>query len=204
LQNLFPEDEFSIQETGLSITYSPEFISGLDATSLLEQLKREIQWSQPELLLYGRRVKTPRLVAWYGEPGATYRYSGLLNIPVPFTEQLKSLKGRVEQKTKAHFNSVLLNWYRTGTDSMSWHSDDEKELGLRPTIASLTLGAARTFSLREKAQHAHKREMKLGHGSLLVMSGDTQVTHEHQVKKEPKVTAERINLTFRWVFKTKT
>jgi alkylated DNA repair dioxygenase AlkB len=204
LQNLFPEEEFSIQETGLSVSYTPEFITSLDATAILERLKREIQWSQPELLLYGRRVKTPRLVAWYGDPEATYRYSGLLNIPVPFTEQLESLKRRVEQKTETHFNSVLLNWYRTGTDSMAWHSDDEKELGLRPTIASLTLGGTRTFSLRQKALHAHKREMKLGHGSLLVMSGDTQATHEHQVKKEPKVTAERINLTFRWVFKTKT
>ena len=134
-----------------------------------------------------------------GDPQARYRYSGALFEPEPWHPAIEALLPRLEAACGERFNSVLLNRYRHGGDSMGWHSDDEPELGPAPVIASLSLGAERRFLLRMRADHAVKTEWRLADGDLLVMRGDCQRVAQHALPKMAGVKGERINLTFRWV-----
>jgi len=109
----------------------------------------------------------------------------------------------VEAATGGRFNSALANAYRDGRDSMGWHSDDEKELGRAPLIASVSLGAERRFLLRPRVRTAEGRApasgLTLEHGSLLVMKGDSQRRFQHALPRTRKPTGLRINLTYRMV-----
>jgi alkylated DNA repair dioxygenase AlkB len=106
----------------------------------------------------------------------------------------------VEQATAHRFNSVLLNLYRNGRDSMGWHADDEPELGPAPAIASVSLGALRRFRLRPRAGLVHAPlSLDLPHGSLLLMRGPTQQHWQHALPKTARPVGPRLNLTFRWV-----
>jgi alkylated DNA repair dioxygenase AlkB len=168
-----------------------------EADSILACLWKELDWRQQEITLFGRRVLQPRLTAWYGDPGAAYSYSGLQLEPLPWHPLLKTLKHRLESFTGETFNSVLANAYRNGSDSMGWHSDDEKELGHQPTIASLSFGAERRFLVREKGQRSIA--LVLQHGSLLVMKGESQRWFQHSLPKTRRTSGLRINLTYRMV-----
>jgi alkylated DNA repair dioxygenase AlkB len=183
--------------------YRPEFIPEPQAGAWLEQLRRELDWTQQEIMLFGRRVMQPRLVAWYGDPHATYTYSGLTLRPLPWHPVLAEIKDRLEAATRGCFNSVLANLYRDGADSMGWHSDDEPELGPAPLIASVSLGAERRFLVRPRKRAAGKkaasRGMTLGHGSLLVMKGRSQRLYQHALPRTRKPVVLRINLTYRQV-----
>ncbi|MGA0805554.1 MAG: alpha-ketoglutarate-dependent dioxygenase AlkB family protein [Pseudohongiellaceae bacterium] len=165
-----------------------------------QRLMAETPWRQDHIRMYGRKLPVPRLQAWYGEPQARYRYSGILLAPLPFTPLLLEIRTELEQYSGHCFNAVLLNLYRDGKDSMSWHSDDERELGADPVIASVSLGSTRRFELR----HRHRRELgklalQLTHGSLLLMGKGVQPNWLHQIPKQPGVTAPRLNLTFRFI-----
>ena len=151
----------------------------------------------------GLTIPQPRLIAWHGDPEASYSYSGLTVQPTPWTTLLTSLKAKVEEVVPGFpFNSVLLNLYRNGKDSIAWHSDDEPELGENPTMASVSLGAVRKFSLKHKVtKEVH--DINLASGSLLVMAGRTQTYWMHQVPKTKRPVGERINLTFRCIRGTK-
>jgi len=165
--------------------------------AVLQQLIRETPWRADTIVVYGKRYLQPRLSAWYGEAG--YTYSGLTLRPAPLTPLLSQLRATVEELTGHRYNSVLLNYYRDGQDSMGMHSDDEPELGPAPAIASLSLGATRTFILRHKTS---KRSVKLDltDGSLLLMAGALQTHWLHGINKTSKSTNPRLNLTFRFVF----
>ena len=141
----------------------------------------------------------PRLTAWYGEPGAVYTYSGLRNTPEPWTPELAEIRSDLERATGLAFNSVLLNRYRDGRDSVSWHADDEPELGPEPAIASVSFGAVRSFVLRSKVHRKREGSVMLEHGSLLIMKGRSQALLEHALPKDARVTDERVNLTFRQI-----
>jgi alkylated DNA repair dioxygenase AlkB len=180
------------------VTYEPAFLAPAEAGLLLRELLGEVRWRQEHLRVAGREIPFPRLTAWYGDPGAVYTYSGIANRPLDWTPGLARLRDRLRASLGAGFNSVLLNLYRTGSDSMGWHADDEPELGPRPVIASVSLGAARRFELRSR-ETGETRRLALEDGSLLVMSGETQHRWRHQVPKEPTVRAPRLNLTFRTV-----
>jgi len=186
-----------LEEHGL-VTYDPYFLGAPAADELLRELLHVVPWKQEHLRLYGRDIPFPRLTAWYGDPGAVYTYSGIVNRPLPWIGALARLRDRLHVALGVRFNSALLNLYRTGSDGMGWHADDERELGERPLIASVSLGAARRFELRPVPK-GESRGLALEHGSLLVMSGDTQRSWKHQVPKEPTVRAPRVNLTFRTV-----
>jgi len=163
-----------------------------------EKLKACIDWKHEKIRIFGRWVLQPRLTAWYGDEGTDYVYSGLNNTPKVWNKELLFLKAQVEELSGAEFNSVLLNYYRDGEDSMGWHQDNEKSLGVKPIIASLSLGASREFQLRHKFDKSIPRvKCALGEGSLLIMSGDTQKFWQHQIPKTKKAVGERINLTFR-------
>lgn len=183
--------------------YRPAFLPAPLADGWLAQLRRELDWSQQEIRLFGRRVMQPRLIAWYGDPQAVYSYSGLTLEPLPWHPVLRELKRRLERLTGGRFNSVLANAYRDGRDSMGWHSDDEEELGATPLIASVSLGAARRFLLRPRARASGARTRSTGitleHGSLLLMKGASQHRYQHALPRTRKQIGLRINLTYRLV-----
>ena len=177
------------------------FFSPGESEAHFTELLQSLCWEERSIQIFGRRLLQPRLVAYYGDPGASYRYSGTLFEPRPWTSALAQIRSRVEAAVGAPFNDVLCNLYRGGADSMGWHSDDEMELGSRPVIASVSLGASRNlrFRARRSAGRRSSTAVDLGGGSLLLMTGDLQRNFQHQI---PKVTAARgvgprINLTFR-------
>ena len=178
------------------VTYDPYFVDPWAGDELFQQLRAETPWKQEYLRMYGREIAFPRLTAWYGDRGASYSYSGIHNEPLAWSGALRTLRDQLRTRLGVRFNSVLLNLYRSGRDSLSWHADDEPELGEEPIIASVSLGATRRFLLKHVAT-GEVIEISLEHGSLLVMSGSTQGHWKHQVPKEAKVFSERINLTFR-------
>ena len=167
------------------------------ARRLFLELREQTQWSQDEIVMGGRRVLIPRLQAWYGD--ARYRYSGLKLTPLAWTAILLEIKRTVEVLSETCFNSVLLNLYRDGSDSVGWHSDDEVELGVAPVIASVSLGASRIFSLRQKKPGGSRLKLRLDSGDLLLMSGQLQHNWQHQLPKTQLPVGERINLTFRLI-----
>jgi len=149
-------------------------------------------------VLWGKQYLQPRLTAWFGDEGCTYTYSGIRLEPLPWTKVLFDLKREVESIAAAPFNSVLLNYYRNERDSMGLHSDDEPELGRNPVIASVSLGAERTFVMKHKRRKDVPRvRLPLASGSLLLMKGETQHNWRHGLAKETGPCAARVNLTFR-------
>jgi len=184
---------------GADVEWRPGWLPGPQAEALRQALLREVAWEVHRIRIFGREVDSPRLSCWIGDPGARYRYSGTDFVPHPWPPALAALRERLAEAADGRFNSVLLNRYRDGGDAMGWHSDDEPELGPRPLIASLSLGAPRRFLLRHRADHALKRELLLGHGDLLLMAGDTQRLYQHALPRTARPVGERINLTFRQI-----
>ncbi|MEM8949156.1 MAG: alpha-ketoglutarate-dependent dioxygenase AlkB [Pseudomonadota bacterium] len=166
------------------------------ADSCFSDLLESVDWQQEHAVLFGRQIPIPRLTAWYGAHG--YAYSGIRHEPVPLTSTLKALTSTIEDITGARFNSVLINLYRDGQDSMGWHSDDEPVLGPEPEIASLSLGALRRFHFKHKTS-AERVALDLAHGSCLIMRGCCQACWRHQLPKTRKRIGPRINLTFRTI-----
>lgn len=168
-----------------------------------EDLKKlnfcHIAWQQDYLKLYGKNIPLPRLTSWYGDQGKSYEYSGIKSDPHPWNDGLLHLKNRIEECAEHEFNCVLLNWYRDGQDSLSWHADDERELGNNPVIGSANFGATRDFLVRRKDDASRKLALPLKHGTLLIMRGEMQHFWEHSVPKRSKVLDNRFNLTFRTI-----
>lgn len=167
---------------------------------ILAHLIADTPWRAESIQVWGKLHLQPRLSAWYGDPDARYSYSGIALEPQPWTPLLQTLRQRVEQISGYRFNSVLLNYYRDGQDSMGMHSDDEAELGTRPAIASLSFGAPRTFILKHKTRRdLPKRAFALGNGNLLLMAGALQQHWLHGIHKQSSNCAPRVNLTFRQI-----
>lgn len=178
------------------LAWLPQLAFPLSNAEVLARLIAETPWRSDTVVVYGKRYLQPRLTAWYGE--ASYTYSGLTLDPLPLTPLLEALRRAVEAVSGHRFNSVLLNYYRDGRDSMGMHSDDEPELGPEPVIASLSFGAARSFLLRHKTKKLG-RKIELSDGSLLLMRGCTQHNWLHGINKTEKIVGARLNLTFRYV-----
>jgi alkylated DNA repair dioxygenase AlkB len=163
---------------------------------LFRQLHQNVDWGQQEISVYGKKHLQPRLVAWYGDASAHYTYSGLTLKPGAWFEPVVEIKTVCEAIAGITFNSVLLNMYRDGDDTVGWHSDDEPTLGHNPIIASVSFGGVRRFDLRHKVTKETVKTL-LPAGSVLLMSGRLQAEWSHQVPRTKKVDAPRINLTFR-------
>ena len=189
-------------EDGGELLLFEEWLSAEEARRHEDTLSREVPWEQKAIRMMGKQVMQPRLVAWFGDTDAIYTYSGLRNVPLPWSPALLELRARAEQDAASPFNSVLANLYRGGQDSMGFHADSEKELGRDPVIASVSLGATRRFQLRYagKQKGVAGRDIDLPGGSLLVMRGTTQHFWRHGVPKEKGPVGARINLTFRRIF----
>jgi alkylated DNA repair dioxygenase AlkB len=185
---------------GAVLHYYPEFLTASESARLLQNFLQQTPWRQDNLRFGGKMVAVPRLQAWYGNATSHYGYSGLRLSPLPWTAVLSGLRERIETVLKLPFNSVLLNYYRDGNDSVAWHSDDERELGPDPQIASLSLGAPRKFELKHRSEARHgKLSLMLGDGSLLLMGSGLQQNWLHQLPKTPGLQSPRLNLTFRFI-----
>jgi alkylated DNA repair dioxygenase AlkB len=184
------------------VSYLDHLELGQPDTEVLQRLIAEIAWRAEEIEMWGRRVPQPRLTAWYGDPGASYAYSGIQLDPLPWNSLLLDIKTRVEEAAGSTFNSVLVNYYRDNRDSIGFLSDDEPELGARPVIASLSLGEERTFILKHKrSKSVSPVHLRLASGSLLLMKGDTQRCWRHGILKESRSCGPRVNLTFRTIIR---
>ena len=193
-------DSFPLVMDDANVEYYPNWLALSLADELLARLKSELTWSQDYIRIYGRDVKIPRLQSWIGDRDATYTYSGLPMQPLPWHPALTNVRSLCEKTTNHAFNSVLVNWYRDGQDSMGMHSDDEPELGPEPVIASVTLGYPRKFIFKYK-RTGEKVDVELAHGSLLVMRETTQQFWQHGINKTKRQIDDRINLTFRYINK---
>lgn len=178
------------------VWYVPEFFSPEESDRYLLMLQETIAWKQEKIKLFGKEQPMPRLTAWYGDKA--YTYSGLQNQPQPWIPVLQEIRQQITAATGKDFNSVLLNLYRSGQDSMGWHADDEPELGKEPSIASVSFGATRRFGFKHRYNKAlDNKYITLQHGSLLLMQGPTQHYWKHGLPKTTTAGGVRINLTFR-------
>ena len=182
------------------LQYHPLLFDSQEQSLLMNALQEEIPWKQEHIKLFGKTHPTPRLTAWHGDEHCVYKYSGVVNQPFPWTPSLLTIKTRIESiSNSTTFNCVLLNFYRDGSDKMGWHSDDEKELGPNPSIASVSFGATRRFDFKHKTEANHKFSIHLESGSLLLMQGDMQHHWLHQIPAQKRIQEPRINLTFRYI-----
>ena len=185
---------------GAWLEHEPGWLPSPEADLTLAALRAELLWEQRAIVLFGREVLQPRLIAWAGDVG--YRYSGQ-TLPVrPFTPAALALVRRVRARTGVPFNHVLANRYRSGDDRMGFHADDEPELGEDPVVAIVSLGTARRLAIRPRQKDARQQhDLELSHGSLLVMGGTCQRHYVHGVPRQPAIRGERISLTFRYLLR---
>jgi alkylated DNA repair dioxygenase AlkB len=182
--------------SGAWLDHEPGWLSSGEADLTLSALRNELGWEQREIVIFGRRILQPRLIAWAGDLG--YRYSGQTLEPRAFTPTLRELLPRVSARSGTAFNHVLANRYRSGDDSMGLHADDEPELGPDPIVAIVSLGATRRLLIRpRRKQDRSRHDRELGHGALLVMGGTCQRHYVHGLPRQAGVEGERISLTFR-------
>lgn len=179
-----------------SADYLSHFYSVSMANKLMESLLSEVELTQGQIYLFGKEVAEPRLKAWYGDSEAMYRYSGASHQARPWTPVLLKIKEDVEKVCKRSFNSVLVNYYRNGEDYMGPHRDDEKELGQKPIIASVSFGAERDFVFKHK-DTKERVVVSLENGSLLLMQEGLQDSWYHGLPKRVRLQEGRLNLTFR-------
>jgi alkylated DNA repair dioxygenase AlkB len=187
----FPEAGISKGLPPEMLEYTPGLFSPQESDRLLAKFISEAPWKQRVQKMWEKEVLTPRLTAWYGER--------LEEEPIPWTPELLMIKAKVEPLAGVSFNSVLLNYYRDGNDSVAWHSDKENVLGKRPVIASVTFGQVRSFDIRRKTDHKQIYSVRLEHGSFLLMKAGLRAAFEHRVAKSTRPMKPRINLTFRVV-----
>lgn len=176
----------------------PDLFEPEAALACFEQLVEAVSWTQDEIKIAGKQIPIPRLQCWIADADLTYTYSGIAMTPAPWPIAVLEIKAKVERVSGFSFNSVLANYYRNGNDSVGWHSDDEPELGLNPTVASISFGAVRPFELKHKSRHdLEKIRLMVPSGSLLLMGGTIQHNWLHQLPKVRSINEPRINLTFR-------
>lgn len=182
---------------GGELYYYQNVISREKSEEFFNQLFAEIRWKQEPVKIFGKEVMQPRLTAWYGDVTRPYSYSGITMQPNHWIHPLLEIKSIAEEYSGTESSSALMNLYRDGDDGLGWHRDNEKSLGATPTIASVSLGAVRTFQLRNYREKKPLISLELQPGSLVIMKGESQQVWEHRVPKTKKARGARINITFR-------
>ena len=186
-----------LEMSDAEVDFYPSLFNLVESDALFTELQNNIDWKQEQIKFYGKMIDLPRLTAWYGDDGKSYKYSGITVEPNEWIETLLRIKTKIEAVSNVRFNSVLLNLYRGERDSVSWHSDDEPELGRNPVIGSVSFGAVRNFQFKHRLNPELRQKLDLTHGSFLLMKGPTQHFWQHQIPKTTKSLGVRINLTFR-------
>lgn len=181
-----------------NVCYYGKIFASEQANFYYDSLLNSIQWKNDEAHIYGKHIVTARKVAWYGDKEFSYKYSGITKTALKWTQELLDLKIKTEELTGSNYNSCLLNLYHNGDEGMAWHSDDEKTLGNKMSIASLSFGAERKFAFKHKRTKDYV-SLILEHGSLLEMKDETQINWLHRLPPTTKVKRPRINLTFRTI-----
>ena len=185
-----------VAHNDLKIRILEDFFNSVDSNKLLKKFISKLPWESMIIKMFGKDRKIPRLQCWIGDEGCEYRYSGKqLNRQI-WSQDLIMIRKKIYKELKIDFNSVLANYYRDGKDSMGWHSDDEKELGPNPTIASISFGSERDLVFRNKITK-ETLAIPQTNGCLILIDGETQRNWQHSIKKTQKVIGPRINLTFR-------
>ena len=182
------------------LKYVKEFYKEQESLTLFSELMLVLQLEQNDITIFGKTYNTPRLEAFYAKNGEQYGYSGKKMKTYEFTPIINSICEKIEEFTGETFNSVLVNLYRDGQDSTGWHSDDEKELGPTPFIASLSLGETRDIQFKHK-NSGERCVYPLENGSLMLMSGEIQKYWKHQIPKTKRKKEARLNLTFRKIIR---
>lgn len=180
------------------VWYTAHFFGPIQSANYFQRLYDELDWQRDELLMFGKRIITKRMVTWYGDSELSYTYSKIERKAKPWPAVLWEIKEYLEKSTQTTFNSCLGNLYHNGEEGMSWHSDDEPELKHNGSIASLSFGAIRQFQFKHQRDQT-KIALELLPGSLLMMQGATQQHWKHQLPVSKKVGSPRINLTFRTI-----
>ncbi len=178
------------------VLYYPATFNSIDCSAMFTSLMGSLDWRVDQLMMFGKLITTKRKVAWVGDAGCSYTYSGVKKEPQPWTPELLRIKSTVEKISQWKFNSCLLNLYHDGSESMGWHSDDEPELDQNAPIASLSLGGERKFSFKHKTEKTNV-SLLLENGSVLLMHAPTQEFWNHSLVKTVRPVSPRINLTFR-------
>ncbi len=171
------------------VTYVPEFLDRALADAVVAELNADTRWRADSRMMYGKRVLVPRETAGRGD-----------RMPQPWTPALGLVRELVERHTGTAFDYCFLNRYRNGNDAVAWHGDRDGTRDARLVVASLSLGATRTFQLRPKKDSGLRHDpisVDVAHGDLIVMRGDTQLYWDHRVPRDPHITGERLNVTFR-------
>ena len=195
---MFSDQQEMLPFDGSALLF-PKFLETTQTSQIFQQIMDETPWEMPEMVMFGKKYPQAGLSTWFTNTGVNYVYSGITRTPYVMTPLLNDIMNACTLKSGAQYNSVLVNLYRDGSDSVSWHSDNEAVNGSEPTIASVSLGATRRFDLRHKESGETVR-VDLEDGSLLVMSGLSQHCWVHQIAKTKTKVGPRINLTFRRVF----
>lgn len=177
-------------------SYQANALSAQKSLELFYYLQQQLNWQQPTIKVYGKSHVIPRLQCFIADQNVSYGYSGSQLIVEPWPEVLDAMRVRLSRTLQIPFNALLVNLYRDGHDCMGWHSDDEKELGEQPTIASVSLGAERIFKIKHKHNN-EQHSIVLQSGSCLIMNGFSQRDYQHSVPKQQRLKHPRINLTFR-------
>ena len=185
-----------VAHNDLKVRIEKDFFNQIYSNELLKKLISDLPWESMTIKMFGKDIRIPRLQCWIGDKGCDYKYSGKKLNRRDWTTDLIMIREKIYKDLNIDFNSVLINYYRDGKDSMGWHADDEKELGPSPTIASISFGSERDLVFRNKISK-EIISIPQTHGCLILIDGKTQKNWQHSIKKTRKVIGPRINLTFR-------
>ena len=178
--------------------FCEEYLCSVQADAIFEECRTQLPWQNEIVPMFGRNYVAPRLSCAIADPGCTYRYRGSQSVSIVFPESIDFLRRKLENDINAQFNYVLANRYRNGNDHVGWHSDDERDMGMFPTIASVSLGATRKFKIASRSND-ERITIDVCHGSMLLMFGESQRRFKHSLMKTRTPVGERINLSFRYV-----
>jgi alkylated DNA repair dioxygenase AlkB len=167
------------------VYYQGSILTRNEANYYYEQLLTQISWKSDEAIIFGKHITTKRKIAWYADQPFSYTYSRITRQALPWTDELLQLKSLIEKESGETYNSCLMNLYHDGSEGMAWHSDGEKELKKNGAIGSLSLGAERKFSFKNK-KSKEVISIVLSSGSLLVMKGCTQTHWLHRLPPTKK------------------
>lgn len=195
---LFPVSSSNLLPRDGIVLYTGVVFTPTEAAGHFDSLSVLPDWRHDETVIFGKRIVTSRMVAWYGDHPFEYTYSRITRRALPWPPAVLALKAVAERETAETYNSCLLNLYHNGSEGMGWHSDNEPELKKEGAICSLSFGADRRFSFKHK-QTAEKVDILLENGSLLLMKGSTQAHWLHRLPPAKKILTPRINLTFRTI-----
>lgn len=184
---------------GAIVDHVADFLDADERRALRAEIEQaKAKFDRDRVVIFGKTVDSPRLVCAFGDDGLRYRYAGVDRATAPWLPRLRAVRDRLAALAGHAFNYALVNWYRDGNDCIGWHSDKEADLAPEASIASLSLGAARTFLLRDR-DGGTTHEVVLADGSLLWMRGTTQQFFKHSLPRRKAITEPRFNITFRQI-----